>query len=115
MTGKPFESAEDIFLVHKGHFAVDLGEFGLPVGPEVFIPETFYNLKIAVISGNHQKLLENLRTLRQGVELMRIHTGRNYEIAGTFRSGFDKHWRLNFNKLLIIKIFTSFLSHFMSQ
>ena len=52
------------FLVHKRHLNVYLGKLGLAVGPEVFIPETLYNLKVAVHAGYHEQLLVGLRTLR---------------------------------------------------
>ena len=65
-----------------------------------FVAETPHNLEIPVVAGDHQQLLERLRTLRQGVELPRIHTGRHDEIAGTFRRGLDQIRRLNLEETL---------------
>ena len=39
MPDQTLKGVENIFLLHKGHLAVYLGKFGLPVGPQVFIAE----------------------------------------------------------------------------
>ena len=42
---------------------------GLAVGAQVLVAETARDLVVAVHAGHHQQLLEQLRRLRQGVEL----------------------------------------------
>jgi len=46
MFRQSFKSLQHIFLLDKGHFAVDLRKFRLPVGAQVFVTKTFDNLKI---------------------------------------------------------------------
>ena len=54
----------DLFLIHEGCLNVDLCEFRLSVGPEVFIAKTLGNLIIAIHPGSHQDLLKELGRLR---------------------------------------------------
>ena len=85
MLHEAFEQVEDVLLLDKRHFAIDLGELGLTVGAEVLIAETAHNLEVTVHASHHQQLFQRLRRLRQGVELARIHAGRHEEVAGTLR------------------------------
>ena len=78
---------ENIFLLHKGHLAVYLRELGLAVGTQVFIAEALADLEVAVNTCHHTELLECLRTLRQGIELTRVHAARYDKVAGTFGRG----------------------------
>ena len=48
---------------------IELGEFRLAVGAQVFVAEAFGDLEVAVEAGDHQQLLEQLRRLRQREEL----------------------------------------------
>ena len=98
MTGQPFESNQHVLLFHERHFAVYLGEFRLPVGAEVFVPEAFDNLEIFIKTGNHQQLLEDLGRLGQGIEFPGIHAGRDHEVAGSFRGRFDHHRGFNLDE-----------------
>jgi hypothetical protein len=45
-----FEHGDHIFLPHKGHLAVDLREFRLPVRTQLLIAETLRNLRIRKVS-----------------------------------------------------------------
>ena len=73
MTCHLLKQVDDIFLVDKRHLTVDLREFRLPVGTQVFVAEALGYLEVPVESRYHQQLLEGLRALRQGVELSWIH------------------------------------------
>ena len=109
------EHVQDVFLLHEGHFAVNLGEFGLTVRAEVFVTETAHNLEVAVVAGHHQQLLEGLGALRQGVELAGIHAGRDHEVAGAFRSALDQVRRLDFHEPVGVQVVTHLMSHFVTQ
>jgi len=74
MFSHPFESSNNIFLLNKAHFTVNLRKLRLTVGAQIFITETFRNLEITVEPGYHQQLLQCLRRLRKCIELSRIHT-----------------------------------------
>ena len=64
---------DNIVLLYERHFAVNLREFGLTVGTEVFIAEALHDLEVAVKTCYHQQLLQRLRTLGKGIELTGIH------------------------------------------
>ena len=79
---------KDLLLVHKRHLQIHLGEFGLAVGPQILVPKAAGYLIVFVNPTHHQKLLENLRGLRQGVELALVHTaglrGSRARLRGCF-------------------------------
>ena len=70
--GHAFEEVDDVILLHKRHFAVNLCKFRLTVGTQVFVTEAFGYLEVTVETGNHQQLFQCLRALRQGIELSRF-------------------------------------------
>ena len=110
-----FKNIHHIFLLHESHFAVYLCKFRLSVRTEVFITETFYNLKIFVHSAHHQKLFESLRRLRKCIELPFVHTARHHEIPRSLWSRFDKNRRFHLYKALLREIVSYFLCDFMSE
>ena len=87
---------------HKGGFHVDLGEFRLTVGTQVFIAEAFDDLIVAVEAGHHQQLFEQLRRLRQRVEFAFVHAGRHEVIAGAFRGGFSQHRGFDVEEAMVV-------------
>ena len=99
-----FKHVQDIFLLHEAHLAIDLCEFRLAVGPQVFIAETLYDLVVAIVPAYHQQLLECLRRLRQGVELSRVHSRRNHKITGAFRGGFDEKGRFDIHEVILMQV-----------
>ena len=76
-----------IALGHPRKFHVELGEFQLAVGAQRFVAEAAGDLVIAIETGHHQNLLEQLRALRQRVELAGVHARRHQKITRTFRRG----------------------------
>ena len=98
------EVVQDVFLLHEGHFAVDLGEFRLPVRAEILVAEAADDLEVAVIAGHHQQLLEGLGALRKGVELARIHARRHHKVAGALGGGLDEIRGLDLHEVLGIEI-----------
>src|SRR5690606_39006483 len=96
-----FKYVQDILLLDKGHFAVDLRKFRLSVCTQIFITETFYDLKIFVHTTDHQELLECLRRLGQGIKLTLIHARWHHKVTCSFWSGFDQIWRFDFAKVEI--------------
>ena len=79
-----FVEQEDILLLHKRHLHVDLRELRLAIGAEILVAEAAGNLIILVHAANHQHLLENLRRLRQSVELAGMHAAGHEIIACAF-------------------------------
>src|SRR5690606_31829185 len=96
------KNIQDIFLLNKGKLAIDLRKLGLTVCPKTFIPEAFDDLKIAVETRDHQKLLEGLGRLRKGIKLARVHPAWHHKIAGSFRSRFYQYRRFYFQKILTV-------------
>ncbi len=113
--GEAFKGLEHILLFDERHLTVDLGEFRLTVGAEVFIAETADNLEVAVHAGHHQELFVLLRGLRQGVELAWVHAGRNDEVAGSFGRGLDKERRLYFEEIEVAEIVADQHRHAVAQ
>jgi len=91
---QPFREREDVFRSDERRFDVDLGEFGLPIGAQIFVAETAGDLEVPVIPGDHQELLIDLRRLRQRIELPRMQSARNDVIARSGRRRLRKNWRL---------------------
>ena len=84
-----FSEGHDVILVHKGHFHIQLGEFRLTVGPQVFIPEAPGDLEVPFHPRNHQQLFEQLGRLRQCVELARVHTAGHQVVPSPLRGAPD--------------------------
>ena len=78
---------DHVFPGDERHLDVDLGELGLPVGPEVLVPEAADQLVVALQAGDHQQLLEQLRRLRQRVPAARPQPDGHQEIARALRRG----------------------------
>ena len=70
--------------VDEGHLDVDLGELGLAVGAQVLVAEAAGDLEVAVEARDHQDLLEELRRLRQRVELARVDAAGHEVVARPF-------------------------------
>ena len=77
-----FERAHNVVLVNEGHLDIDLGELGLTIGTQVLVAEALGNLIVALDATDHKQLLQELRGLRQGVEVARLNTAGNDEVAG---------------------------------
>ena len=58
---------DDVILLDEAHLHVQLGELGLAVGPEVLVAVAAGDLVVALHSGDHEQLLEELGALGQGV------------------------------------------------
>ena len=115
VTDQAFEHLQHVFLFHERHLAVQLREFRLAVGPEVFIAEAAHQLEVAVVTGYHQKLLVLLRRLRQRVEFARVHARRHHEVARAFRGGFHQERRFDFHEALTVHVFADFDAQTVAQ
>ena len=79
----------------KRHLEIDLRELRLAVGAQVFIAKAARNLEIFIEAGDHQNLLEDLRRLRQRVELARVNAARNQVVPRTLRRRLGHDRRLD--------------------
>ena len=57
--------------VRESHLRVELHELELAIGAQVFVAQAARDLVVAIESAHHEQLLEQLRALRQRVELAR--------------------------------------------
>ena len=110
-----FGDVHDFVFVQERSFQVDLGEFGLAVGAQVFVAEAFGDLVVAVETGHHQKLLEELRRLRQGEKFARVHAAGHEIIACAFGSGAGEHRGFDIDKALFVEIAAHAHRHLVAQ
>ena len=80
-----------------------MGEFWLAVCPQVFVPETAYDLIVAVKTRDHEDLFEELGRLWQGVELAGIKPAGNEVVPGPFGGALRKEGGFYFDETLLVK------------
>ena len=85
------DDREDQRLAGKRHLDVDLGELGLPVGPQVLVAEALHDLEVPIHARNHQDLLEDLRRLRQREELALVDAARHQVVARALGRGLGQN------------------------
>ena len=95
------DHGENRLLARKAHLEIDLREFKLAIGAQVLIAEAAGDLEVAVEAGDHEDLLEDLRRLRQRVELAGMHAAGNEEIACAFGRGLGEDGRFDLEKALL--------------
>ena len=113
--GPALEDFEHVLLLDERHFAVDLREFGLAVGPQVFVAETAHDLEVFVVAGDHQQLLEGLGRLGQGVELVGAHAARHDEVPGAFGRGIDQVGGFDLQETFVAQEAADLLGHLVTQ
>ena len=101
--GHLLEDVDDVVLLYKTHLAVNLREFRLTVGAEVFVSETLDNLEITVHACHHQQLLQRLRRLWEGIELSGIHAAGYDEVACALGGRADEHGGLDFEESFAVE------------
>ncbi len=110
-----FAEGDDVVLVDEAHLDVKLGELGLPVGPEVLVAVAAGDLVITLHAGHHQQLLEQLRTLRQGVPGAGPQPGGNQEVPGALRGRAGHRRGLDLDELVVGEGFASHPVHRAAQ
>jgi hypothetical protein len=103
ITDHVFHHCRDFVFGQEAGFDIDLGEFRLPVGTQVFVAKALGELIVAVIAGHHQKLLEELRRLRQREELAVVHAAGDQIVARAFRRALGQHRRFDVDEALFIE------------
>ncbi len=109
------DDSEDRFAAREAHLEVDLGELELPVGALILIAETAGDLEVAIEAADHEDLLEDLRRLRQRVELARVDAAGNEKIAGALGRGLCEDGRLDFEESLRTEALADCARDFMTQ
>ncbi len=101
---KPSTTPWIVSSVGKRELQVDLGELRLAVGAQILVAEAARNLEVAVEAADHQQLLEDLRRLRQCVELAGMDAARDEVIARALGRRARHVRRLNLVEALARKI-----------
>ncbi len=110
-----FDEGQDFFLVHEGHFHVELSKFRLAVGAQVFIAEAAGDLVITVHTGNHEQLFKNLRRLRQRIEFAFVDTARYEVVAGAFRRALAEFRRFDVDEAVFVEERAHGMFYFMAH
>ena len=90
--------------VDERHFQVELRELRLPVGPQVFVAKAAGDLHVAVVAGDHQNLLVQLRRLRQRVERAVVHAAGHQVVAGPFGRAAAEHRRFDVDEAVLVEV-----------
>src|SRR3546814_18989973 len=85
----------------EAHLEVELVELARrAVGAAVLVAKAGRDLEVAVEAGDHQKLLEHLRRLRQRVELARVQAARHQVDARALGAAYGEDRRLDLTETL---------------
>ena len=95
-----FDDVEDHLLAREAHLEIDLRELELAVGALILIAEAAGDLEVAIEAGDHEDLLEDLRRLRQRVELPGMDAAGNEKIARALGRGLVEDGRFDFEEAL---------------
>ena len=98
------DGGEDDFGPREADLQIDLRELELAVGALVFVAEAARDLEILVEAGDHEDLLEQLRRLRQGVELAVVNAAGDEVVARAFGRGARQERRLDFVEALRVEV-----------
>ena len=101
---RAFHDGLDIFRLNEAHFDIELRELGLTVGAAVLVAEAAGHLIILVKTGQHQKLLVNLRALGQGVELAGPHAAGHEVIARALGRGLREDRRFHLGEAAFVHV-----------
>ena len=77
---------------------------GLAIGPQVLVAKAFHDLVIAVEARDHEQLLEELRRLRQRVELPVVQARGHEELARAFRRRLVEHRGLDVDEAVVVEV-----------
>ena len=84
-----------------------MGEFQLTVGAQIFVAEAARNLEVAFNTGDHEQLLELLRTLGQRIKFMGAQPAGDNKVARPFRRTLEQDRRLDLQEVAVGEIFAN--------
>jgi hypothetical protein len=94
----------DLALGQERGLDVDLGELGLAVGAQVLVAEALHDLVVAVEARDHEQLLEQLRRLRQRIELPVVDARGHEELTRAFGRGLVEDGGLDVDEAVLVEI-----------
>jgi len=102
--GHAFDELQDILLLHKRHFDIELSELRQTVGTLRLVPETAGDLEVALTACDHQELFVLLRRLRQRVEQAGFEAVGDQIVARAFRSALGEQRRFDLDERLTVHV-----------
>src|SRR5690606_7325074 len=105
-TDHAFSDSHDFLFTEETGFDINLGEFRLTIGPQVFVTETFGDLVITVKARHHQQLLKELRRLGQGKEAARMSPAGNQIVTSPFWCCLGQNRRFHIQETLLVQVST---------
>ncbi len=103
------DNADYVVGLDEGHFQVELGEFRLTVGTQIFVAEATGHLHVAVVAGDHQNLFIELRRLRERIKRAVLDAAGNEIVAGAFGGAAAKHGSFDIEKTVLVEVVAHFL------
>ena len=102
----------EVLHVHERHLEVQLGELRLTVLTGILITEAPGDLIVAIHTGDHQHLLEELRGLGKRVECSGVYPGGDNIIPGALGSGFSENRCLDLEETILIQVLPGEMDEF---
>src|SRR5919109_1930439 len=98
------DDIDHVVLGDERHLEIELREFRLPIRSQILVAEAVGNLVVALVSADHQKLLEELRRLRQRIEAAALHPARDDEIACALGGRLRQDRRLDLEEIAFAEV-----------
>ena len=92
------EHAHDIILRDEAHLDIHLRELGLTVRAQVLVAKASGDLVVALDTAYHEELLQELRRLRQRIEVPRLRAARDQEVTGALGRRLEERGRLDLHE-----------------
>ena len=100
------ERAHDVVLLDEAHLDVHLRELGLAVCAQVLVAEALGDLVVALDAADHEELLQELRGLRQRVEVAGLGAARHKEVARALGRGLEERRGLHLEEVAVVQRLT---------
>jgi hypothetical protein len=98
------DQLDDALHAGERHLDVHLRELRLAVRAQVLVAEAAHDLEVAVHARDHQDLLEDLRRLRERVEVGVVDAGRHQVIPRPLGRGLGQERRLDLEEALLVEV-----------
>ncbi len=105
----------DLLFTQERGLDIQLREFGLALGAQVFVTEAANDLIVTIEAGHHEQLFEQLRRLRQGEELPRVRAAGYEIVPRAFRRCLGEHRRFDIDETVRVQIVAHRLRDLVAQ
>ena len=115
MSNHVLKQITNLLLSQKRSFAIDLGEFGLSVCPQILVTKTLRDLVVTVKSRHHQQLFKELRGLWERKKLPCVDPRGHEIVPSSLRRALGKHRCFDVQKSLSVQVAPHFHRHPVAQ